>query len=419
MSVKLSDRVIRGIEAGNATLFLGAGASAVACDQHGKNLPTGSGLSAEIKQLFGYTRAPSSLSMLSELVGTADFPRLVRFVVDRFSNAQLSNAHKMIPWFNWKAIVTTNYDSLIESAYTDGITLQNPRRIVEEQDLSLIGDNDVPIIKLHGCVNQTNTIVLSMSNLYERKRKAELLFNLVEQLHILGPVIYIGYSLADQHIVEWIFELTRRLGPYRQPVVFVGRKGTDKWKRDWIKNTLNSEFISTGFKEFMELLCKDTSPPIGPSKIIGRPFSPCKAREFAGNGKAELEIVEKNGEWECFLEYQINDEEGFAGMIFERFSEPIDITNKTKLNFQVFLSNEPRIDARLEILKLESPSNLYPRLLDISNLERGRWIDQSIKLSEYNKVDLDKLTKIVLADNGHRATLGTTYRVGLRRVVFE
>ena len=74
-----------------------------------------------------------------------------------FDSFQPSQAHKLISAFNWRMIATTNYDLLVERAYSTA-----PERIqilvrfvkddepIEEKLQSVV--YPVPYLKLHGCL---------------------------------------------------------------------------------------------------------------------------------------------------------------------------------------------------------------------------------------------------------------------------
>ncbi len=83
-----------------------------------------------------------------------------------------SASHKVLPSFRWRAIVTTNYDQLIEKAYSSHASpVQRLIPLFSNTDHwdDVIRDPDcVPLLKLHGCISRTHDeacpLILSMNN---------------------------------------------------------------------------------------------------------------------------------------------------------------------------------------------------------------------------------------------------------------
>jgi hypothetical protein len=179
------------IEQGLCTLFLGAGASASA------GAPSGSGLGQVLakKHLqdsqweLGLERA---VSMICAVHGKR---RDIESEIEgALKSLEPSAAHKKIPWFRWRAIVTTNYDQLVEKAYDkEPSAVQKLKVISEDLDLSAReSPSALPLIKPHGCISRPHEISVSSEDIYEAKGKRRLLFERIAMLHVLGPVVYVG-----------------------------------------------------------------------------------------------------------------------------------------------------------------------------------------------------------------------------------
>src|SRR6476661_10357590 len=95
------------IEKGLCTLFRGAGASASANAPSGKEL--GQVLATnhlgDPRWDLGLERAAS---MICAVRGKR--PDVEREIQGALNSLEPSAAHKKIPWFRWRAVVTTNYD---------------------------------------------------------------------------------------------------------------------------------------------------------------------------------------------------------------------------------------------------------------------------------------------------------------------
>lgn len=426
MHHNIPEHIVEAIDEGACTLFLGAGASQLA----------GAPSSEEFRRLvceqfLGETQWPLRLENAASLAvaQTGTRPRLETLIARRLTNLQPSQAHTKVPWFRWRAIVTTNYDRLVEDAYhAEPAAVQQLTPIREEADLAALGSvtaGEIALLKPHGCVTQPHQMSISLEDIYEAKQRRRLLFTQIEALHVMGPVIYIGYSLNDTHILDMLYDLTARLGAYRRPIVFVTRQEKPaRAEREslWFQKALMGEYLACGFEDFMNALPERITPVIGPSCIVGQ-MAPCRAWTFAGNGEASYRAslaIQRNeqGGWECWFNYKINHEEGYAGVVFEKIGEPLDVSRYETVRFELNVPDMPRVDERLEALKLESRERLHVNLLDIAELKGRGWVPVEVALGKYD-INRTRLRRVVLADNGHRAALGKEYKVGLRNVSFE
>lgn len=98
---------------------------------------------------------------------------------------------------NIDGIITTNWDNLLEEIFPDFNSY-----IGQEQLLFLDKMNIGEIYKIHGCVSDPNSLVLTKEDydFYDKKNAylaAKLLTIFVEH-----PVIFIGYSLSDPNIIK-------------------------------------------------------------------------------------------------------------------------------------------------------------------------------------------------------------------------
>jgi len=183
--------LINDIVANNSVLFMGAGTGA-------PDLPSGPQLAKELLEMAGYAGELLPLDEASQYYcqhcDGGQQRRLMRFLKRRLllcrhpTEAQLSISS--IPYF--KNVVTTNYDLLLNRCL-------NVVPLVEDNDLSYWDENERHLIKLHGCIAQPDTIVVTKEN-YARflaHRLNGLLCQQVRTLMATKTVLFIGYSLDD------------------------------------------------------------------------------------------------------------------------------------------------------------------------------------------------------------------------------
>ncbi len=412
---KIPERFIDFIDQGRCALFLGAGASAAA------GAPSGSQMGqALVRKYLGDSQWDLGLESAASLIEASlgNRPEVEHDLQEALESLKPSSAHQKIPWFRWRAIVTTNYDRLVEKAYKRELyAVQKLKVIAEEVDLSDREPPDtLPLIKPHGCISRPHEISVSSEDIYEAKLKRRLLFERIAMLHVLGPVVYVGYSLHDRHILDMIYDLTKRLGSYRSPILFVTHQSGERaaMERRWFENVLQSEYRADGFESFMNQLARDITPAIAPSFIIPQ-LAPCKLWAF---GTCTHSLIKSNGEWECWLNYTIASKEGFAGVIFERRGSPLDFAKFTKVVFELNVTDAPRKKYSVEALKLEGMKRVLRNLIDISHLKGLGWKEVSVSFDKSHGDLPRRLQRVVLADNGSLAALGEEYRLGIRKVRF-
>ncbi|MWB95184.1 hypothetical protein GON26_12505 [Flavobacterium sp. GA093] len=219
--------LIEQIKEGNVVLFLGSGALIGATHQKGNKVPIGKEL-AEIliDKFLDDDLKGSSLSMVSELaISDYDLYTVQKFIADYFEDFEPCDFHLKVPHFRWKAIVTTNYDLVIEKTYSK---VQKKQQILvkfmrdERINDKLKSVNDLLFIKLHGCITEINNpqlpLILTTDQYVTHKKNRERLFERVVELARNHTLLFIGHSLEDSDIREVLLkldtDLTNRMRSY-------------------------------------------------------------------------------------------------------------------------------------------------------------------------------------------------------------
>lgn len=215
--INLSSSMLENIESGKAILFLGSGAS-IGAIQGGQSKPlNGDALRDAISDKF--LEGSLKNKPLAQVADIAkDGPGLFAvqdFVKEQFIGLKPAAFHLRIPSFRWHAIITTNYDYIVEHAYRDA-----PDK--KQTLFPLIGDNDnfadatkdiysVPYLKLHGCLSRINDpdlpLILASEEYAKHKRNRSTLFKLFSDWAREHPIIFCGYDLADPNITQILYDI--------------------------------------------------------------------------------------------------------------------------------------------------------------------------------------------------------------------
>lgn len=206
------------IAKGEAVLFLGAGASYECRSTNGAKALSASGLRDKLCDVFlGGKGKSKSLAAVGDLVSSAaGVLDMQRFVRDQYISLETTSSHLEIPRYRWKAIVTTNYDLAVEQAYDRH---KNPQQslvpiICDDDDFKGAigsGGTAVPLLKLHGCVTRASDthlpLILSSTEYARFRNRRTRLFSYLKDWAFDHPIIFSGYSLADENVRDIMFDI--------------------------------------------------------------------------------------------------------------------------------------------------------------------------------------------------------------------
>lgn len=195
----------------DVALFVGAGCSI------SSGAPTGIQLAqkiwAHLEPDFKDENTHSSLQKVSEaLILQNDNNRdtLNQVLFDNLAGLEPSAFHKLlrkIPHF--RTIITTNFDSLIETAYT----FDYFQTITNDHELATLKDNYIHLFKIHGDVSHLDQIIVSESDYrkFLQSPHNTLLWSKVISEFSSKHVVFVGYSADDQNILGLIDLIQKQL----------------------------------------------------------------------------------------------------------------------------------------------------------------------------------------------------------------
>jgi len=208
----------RKLQNGDCILFLGAGAAIGSEGQKGEKPPSGAKLRDLLSDKFlGGKNKDKSLARVAEYAKyESSLPDVQDFIRSVFLPLQPASFHKLIPLFRWFAIVSTNYDLVVERAY-DAVAQrkQQLRPIIRDGDnfSNVLKDqNALPYLKLHGCINTINDeslpLILASEEYAKHQRNRKRLFSHFADWARERPLIFVGYDISDPNILQILFDLT-------------------------------------------------------------------------------------------------------------------------------------------------------------------------------------------------------------------
>ncbi|MGC1121410.1 MAG: SIR2 family protein, partial [Candidatus Methanofastidiosia archaeon] len=106
----------------------------------------------------------------------------------------LTETHHLLADLPLKAIITTNYDNLLERA----LSQRDYIKIVDGREAPLAGQDQIPLIKMHGDLETPSTIVITQKDYDDYPENHRALIQYVMGFLISCNFFFVGYSLNDQ-----------------------------------------------------------------------------------------------------------------------------------------------------------------------------------------------------------------------------
>lgn len=113
----------------------------------------------------------------------------------------LSNAHASLFKIKWPFLITTNFDRLLELAYSNSRQKMARTPITFEELVRAEASNEPYILKLHGSVENPESIVLTETD-YARmySDKHDMLEHIEKSIMVFKKVLFLGFSMKDPEI---------------------------------------------------------------------------------------------------------------------------------------------------------------------------------------------------------------------------
>jgi len=168
------------------------------------------GMEDSIRDLIAQGDLLLAAQELRSRMGESNFHRFLQGV---FRDPQLAPgpAHRMLPEMDFRAVLTTNYDVLIESAFPGRTRFYTQ---LDYPGLADVSRDTFAIVKVHGDVDRVESIVLGQTD-YRKVMFGNGAFRIfLINTFTTQTVVFVGCSLTDPDLLAFLDELSFQLGGY-------------------------------------------------------------------------------------------------------------------------------------------------------------------------------------------------------------
>lgn len=201
-------------------LFVGAGISSRIIRADGTNVPNWNEFVRELVE-FAYMREcfdDAEKCILLDMLNDNKSIPVAQIVIDELKESEFQSflskifhglepkdpIYPLICKMFFRAIVTTNFDTLIEDAFQR--FAPQKIKVWTQNDISenLCQVEDTFLLKLHGTYERQATVVLGVSGYLECIYKNQIMQELMESLLLTNTFLFVGYSMSDPDMNELI-----------------------------------------------------------------------------------------------------------------------------------------------------------------------------------------------------------------------
>lgn len=118
----------------------------------------------------------------------------------------LAEEYKLFKKINIEGIITTNWDVLLEKTFKEFQTYIGQDSLIFNNSIDL-GE----IYKIHGCITDPNSLVLTQNDYKEFQEKNPYLAAKLLTIFMEHPIIFLGYNIGDENIHEILSSIIKIL----------------------------------------------------------------------------------------------------------------------------------------------------------------------------------------------------------------
>jgi len=263
-------KILDKINKGEMILFLGSGSTRACKKEDGTPGLTGWGLASEILKEVNRKKDPDvsvSLSKAAEFfVAARPTSRigLDELIKQRLTGLQPTLGHYLMTLFPWKAIITTNYNTVVEDAYksaeNEEFGLKNVKSIRSDEDLANISKktDDIILYKPHGCISSRSGIkdrlIITAKDYFDSIGLRPEMYKVLNSLVKESSTLFIGYSMDDYTFRNIYYGVHDQLGSWKKRsynVAPVKNELLYNWTERALDQDFNTTAINSSFDAFM------------------------------------------------------------------------------------------------------------------------------------------------------------------------
>jgi hypothetical protein len=272
----------KAIKNGECVLFVGAGLS--------EGLPNWEELVRPLADELGISMDKDLRIIASYYENEFGRPRLEEKVISQLKrDVPITKTHNLLASLPLKAIVTTNYDHLLERA----LSKKKIARIIHDREAPLAGADQLPLIKMHGDFDDPSSMIITKKDYDEYPKNHRALITYLLGLLISCNFLFVGFGLEDPNFDNIYVQIRSLFGNSKRKSYAIF-KNPSLFEIKRLKKDMGIEVIP--IKEYGEI-----------PKIFRRLYNICKKkpRIKAKSTPQELEsiqnmfceVVERQNKW--------------------------------------------------------------------------------------------------------------------------
>ncbi len=143
---------------------------------------------------------------------------------------ELAEELELIKKLNPQAIITTNYDTLLETLFPKYAAIVG-QQVISQKKSTDIGH----ILKIHGSVEDCDSIVIEQEDYNNFHKKQIYLIAKLFTYFMEHPIVFIGYSLSDANIKTILYNVKQIIDADIEPMI------ENMWFIDWSRERINPD----------------------------------------------------------------------------------------------------------------------------------------------------------------------------------
>ena len=350
-------QIKKSIKENSLILFVGAGISA------NSNLPTWGELIQSFKKELDLPYGDSDdylrvAQYYYDTFGKNQYTKKIEEVFFSKGTSKPNKLHTLIEKIAPKHIITTNYDSLLEDQFENGLLKYNV--IAEDKDIPYTSSERY-LIKMHGDFSKKN-IVLKEDDYLDYALNFPMVSTLIQSLIMNHTLLFVGYSLGDStfnsifRLIQNIFKLDAKFAYFYTPEEpsmiireYYKKQGiiivSNETFSDEETENQNKKYFST--KRFLGTLAENRNSTVKNAEDLWKQFafldrlSFIDSKDFSTYSTLKRRALNRGDSYSWFgkddLRFEIEDHEELRNMVANKslLKHFLDIDFKATREFKV------------------------------------------------------------------------------------